>query len=142
MRCWKSPHWYFLMAVTFLVFGANLYATITNQNAISNDYAAYSTFVSHMKSSGTITTPHFIYPLLVVIASVLVRFLSYSVLGAGIVLLFQLLLAHVLWKLFKQLLPAPVSDFIAIGLTVAAMTVAPINLLTVFKHNAYNGYIG
>src|SRR5579872_2640284 len=114
MRFWKSPHWYLLMAVTFVVFGTNLYSTVTNQNAISNDYAAYSTFVAHMKSSGTITTPHFIYPLLVVIASVVIPSLSYPALGAGIVLLFQLLLAHVLWKLFKQVLPAPASDFIAI----------------------------
>src|SRR5665213_1742077 len=149
MRVWKSPPWYLLMAVTILLFGANLYQTFTHQNSTSNDFVTYATFISHMKSSGAVTTPHFIYPLLVLIASAIFPSLSYSALGAGVVLLFQLLLAHVLWNFWKQSLPASSSnpsssatEFLPVALTVAAMTIAPINLFTLLKHNGYDGYIG
>src|ERR1700733_15886057 len=142
MRFLKSREWWWLMALTSLLFGINLYYTITRQNGMSNDFFLYAKFIDPMKQFGTITTPHFIYPLLVAIASTIFPYLSYSALGACIVLLFQLLLANVLWRFWKQMLPEGSPDFAAIALTLLAMTVAPVNLLTLHSHNSYFGYIG
>ena len=150
MRFWKSPPWYLLMAVTMLLFGANLYQTFSHQNSTSNDFLNYAIFIAHMKSSGTVTTPHFIFPGLVLLLSKIFPRHNTMVLGGVVVLLFQLLLAHVLWIFWKQSIPesghphlrAARRGWLLVALTVAAMTVAPINLLTLLKHNGYNGYIG
>lgn len=160
MRFWKSPPWYLLMAVTVLLFGANLYQTFTHQNTTSNDFLNYAIFIAHMKSSGTVTTPHFIYPGLVLLLSEIFVHHNTMVLGGFVVLLFQLFLAHILWNFWKQSLgngkreiPESLAitesvfhpfrnGWLLVALTVTAMTVAPINLLTLIKHNGYNGYIG
>src|ERR1017187_1626111 len=105
MKFWKSREWYLLMGATFAIFGVNLYFTVTHQNGISNDFSHYAKFIDPIKLYGTITTPHFIYPLLVAIASILLPSFSYAVLGACIVLFFQLLLAPILWMFWKKLLP-------------------------------------
>jgi len=142
MRYWKSPYWLLLMAATSLLSGINLYYTVTQQNDLSNDFARYAKFIDPMKTGWTITTPHFIYPMLVAIASAIFPNLSYATLGGFIVLVFQLLLAHILWSFWKSVLPKGQSGFIPIALTLVTMTLAPINLLTLFKHNSYFGYIG
>jgi len=130
------------MAATVLLFGFNLYRTVTHQNGILIDFALYSKIIEYMKMSGTITTPHFIYPLLVLVASEIFPGRTYTVLGACIVLLFQLLLAHVLWRFWKHVLLNRWSDFVTVVLTLMCMTIAPVNLLTLSEQNGYFGYIG
>jgi len=150
MGFWKSPPWYLVMAIITLLFGANLYHTFTHQNTTSNDFLNYAIFIAHMKSSGTVTTPHFIYPGLVLLLSELLPRHNTMVLGGVVVLLFQLFLAHVLWIFWKQSihdsefpdLRVSRRSWLLIVLTVTAMTVAPINLMTLLKHNGYKGYIG
>ncbi len=142
MRSWKSPYWYVLMFATLVVFGLNLYGTIHRQNGTSNDFVLYAKFIDPIKFNGTITTPHFIYPLLVAVASRIFSGLSYSVLGASIVSFFQLILAHVLWKFLKEGFSRRMSDIIVIVLCIAIMLLAPVNLLTLSRHNGYFGYIG
>jgi hypothetical protein len=141
MKIWKSREWYLLMAVTFCVFGFNLSRTITHQNSTSLDFANYAQFVEPMKLHGTITKPHFVYPALVAAASIVFPGISYSGLGAGIVLAFQLLLASLLWKFWKEMLPAIAPKFTPFALTIAAMIVAPVNFLTLPSHDLYFGYI-
>jgi len=131
------------MAATLVLFGLNLYSTISLGNGVSFDFALYSKIVEHMKATGAITTPHFIYPLLVLAASDIFPGHSYTALGACVVLIFQLLLAHILWQFWKQVLQNRSSDSAAFALALAAMIITPVNLITLFfKHSGYFGYIG
>ncbi len=130
------------MASTLVIFGGNLLFTVTRQNEISKDFSLYATIINQMKSHATITTPHFIYPLLVAIASEMFPQFSYTLLGAGLVLFFQLILAHVLLKCLKEFLPDYTPALVPVILTLAIMIIAPINLFTLPAHNLYFGYIG
>jgi len=130
------------MGATAVLFGVNLYGTIRGQNGNSDDFLLYAKFIDPIKLSGTITTPHFIYPMLVAVASMILPSLSYTILGAGIVLFFQLLLADVLWKCWNEVIPKSTWKLLAVALTLAVLTVAPVNLFTMSKHDMYFGYIG
>ncbi len=140
MKMWKSREWYFVMAATFLLFGFNVYRTATHQNATSLDYVGYTQFIEPLKLHGTITKPHFIYPMLVAAASLVFPGISYSGLGAGIVLIFQLVLASILWNFWKQVLAGKAPDWMASLLAMACLLIAPVNLIT--PDHGYFGYIG
>jgi hypothetical protein len=142
VRTLKSPAFLMLMVAVAVIFGFNIYHTVTHQNNISNDFLNYALFILHMKSAGTITTPHFIYPVLVLLASEIFPHHNTMVLGGYIVLLFQFLLGTILWKFWKETYPAFTSAYIIVALTLAAMLLAPIDLLTLAQHDGYNGYIG
>lgn len=129
------------MAATTLVFGLNAFRTATHQNSTSLDFVNYAQFITPMKLHGTITKPHFIYPMLVAAASIVFPGISYSGLGAGVVLIFQLLLASILWVFWKQMIPERAPSMTAFTLTLISMMLAPVSMLTLFKHNLYIGYI-
>jgi hypothetical protein len=130
-----------MMVATLLQFGYNLYSTIHNQNGLSNDFLLYAKFIDPIRFHGSISTPHFIYPLLVAVGSMVFPTLSYSFLGASIVVFFQLLLANIIWGFLRQVLPVGSFDTAVGLLTIAAMMVSPINLLTLPAHNSYFGYL-
>jgi hypothetical protein len=140
MRVRKPAGWYLLNGLVLLLFGLNLYRTTRGQNGTSDDFSLYAKFIDPIKLHGTIATPHFIYPALVAIASFVFPGISYSGLGAGIVLIFQLLLASILWNFWKTTLTARATDWLVLTLVLVCMLIAPVNLLT--PHNGYFGYIG
>lgn len=127
------------MALSALIFGFNTYRTVIHQNSTSLDFTNYAQFVEPIKH-GVITKPHFIYPLLVAIWTVL--FPSFSVAAAGgvIVIFFQLVLAGTLWWFWERELQSHAKKEFAIPLTVIAMIVAPI-FLFIPDHHEYFGYI-
>ncbi|HEY3876713.1 MAG TPA: hypothetical protein VGM92_14655 [Candidatus Kapabacteria bacterium] len=138
---WKSREWYVVLAITAVIFGFNVYRVATHQNTTSLDFVNYAQFVTPMKLHGTITKPHFIYPGLVALASLLFPGLSYTALGAGFVFLSDLFCATVLWMFWKKVVPISASTFIPLILTIFSMILAPVSIVTLFRHNLYIGYI-
>ena len=128
------------MGLTVLIFGFNVYRVAMHQNDLSRDFSLYAQFVSSMKQRGSIVTPHFIYPLLVLLVSYIVPVRSYAAIGAGIVLAFQLLFATVCWNFWRtqRTTNAPLRN--APILTLMVMLVTPITIVTPLHQ--YFGYIG
>ena len=141
MILWKNKEWYFLLATTAVIFGFNLYRVAGHQVVPSYDFVNYAQFVTPMKLHGTITKPHFLYPMLVAIVSMIDPDLSYTAIGAGIVLLFDLFCATVLWLFWKEIIPKSAPRMLAIVLTILTMLLAPVSIVTLFRHNLYLDYI-
>ena len=141
MRYWKSRPLILLLALTALIFALNLYRTVMHQNGISVDFDDYVRLIEPMKLHWTITTPHFIYPVLVTILSKLFPGHGDGAIGAAICLSFQLLLAYVLWRFWNEIFPDSTSAFVVIAITLVSMMVAPVTLLMFRDHHSYFGYI-
>jgi len=109
------------------------------------DYQAHIRLAEKMETTGEISSPHFLYQALIILARRLIPGLTFRSSGFLVALLFYTLLAVVVYTFIRPSfvsLRAPRSAVPCAVLTsLAIMFVTPVTLLTLPSRNLYFGYV-
>ncbi|AGL83965.1 MULTISPECIES: hypothetical protein [Pseudomonas] len=125
--------YFILLAFTFITFTPLIYKLST----IGGDYVAHLKWASDMEDNGTLMLPHPLYHLLTILTKNILS-VNYAIASTIIIVSAIYLLAILNYKVLSRYTSAKTATLVSVCLLVAS----PLQILAVFDHHFYFGYVG